>query len=193
MYMESRSESLVEFGKTLKLVLKSLTFVCADLPRSYSLRSSLNFEKNLESLNCVFCVILRQIYAFGGAMKYEITYLLFSCQKKNHIWSQATQPGCISGVRMSVLSVSVWHVLSMPPCDLNLVQIPGKMPPNVKPNVIHYFMSKEKNFTLNQPWRLSWHLLSPSSHVDSFNTLRLMCCHVTKKALKTERCLHDNV
>ncbi len=30
-----------------------------------------------------------------------------------------------------------------------------QMPPNVKPKVIHYFMSKEKNFTLNQPWRLS--------------------------------------
>lgn len=121
--------------------------------------------------------------------------IYFLVVQKN-TWAQTTQPGCFTGVKM--LSVSVWHVLSMPPWDLNLVQIPGKMPPNVKPKVIHYFMSKEKNFTLNQPWRLSWHLEtpslpSPSSHMDSFTTLRLMCCHVkTKKVLKTDGCLHDS-
>lgn len=28
------------------------------------------------------------------------------------------------------------------------------VPPNVKPKVIHYYMSKEKNLTLNHPWHL---------------------------------------
>lgn len=44
----------------------------------------------------------------------------------------------------------------------NQDQASGMAPPNVKPKVIHYYMSKEKNFTLNQPWRLSCPFLTAS-------------------------------
>lgn len=149
--------------------------------KTFWLKAFFTVKCLLPYLSCdlllLFCVFKCNISFASRLLNHQ-----FLVTPNSHLISDEHKPGSINSVSSESLRESAWHCSF----DLNLVQIPGNMPPNVKAKVIHYFMSKEKNFTLNQPWRLSWHLETPSlsSHMASFNSTANVLSHNTKKVLK---------